>query len=263
METERCHDGRVKASCPHSLILLAITGLTCALLAAMCAAGSGLGTAWHWWDFRKGFVILRYTTYLGIVAVVVSVISAVLSFFKGARAMLLISMAGIFVGVFVVCVPLSWWLIAKRVPPIHDISTDTKNPPRFISILPLRKNAANLSEYAGPEAAKLQHEFYPDIQPVFIALPPTKAFEQALRAVLEMKWQIIDANESQGRIEATATTKWFRFKDDVIIRIERTDGRSRIDIRSVSRVGKSDLGANAKRIRAYIKALKECVPCGT
>jgi uncharacterized protein (DUF1499 family) len=70
-----------------------------------------------------------------------------------------------------------------------------------------------------------------------------------------MGWQIVDANASEGRIEATDTTFWFGFKDDIVIRVAATSGGSRIDVRSVSRVGRSDVGTNAKRIRCYLKRL--------
>ena len=70
-----------------------------------------------------------------------------------------------------------------------------------------------------------------------------------------MGWQIVDANAREGRIEATATTFWFGFKDDVVVRIVPAPGGSRVDVRSVSRVGVSDVGANAKRVRDFLQKL--------
>jgi uncharacterized protein (DUF1499 family) len=76
-------------------------------------------------------------------------------------------------------------------------------------------------------------------------------------AARSLGWQVIDANEKEGRIEATDTTFWFGFKDDIVVRITPTAGGSRIDVRSVSRVGRSDLGTNAKRVRGYLKKIQQ------
>jgi uncharacterized protein (DUF1499 family) len=87
-----------------------------------------------------------------------------------------------------------------------------------------------------------------------VGIPPEQTYENALAAARRMKWQIVEGNRQEGRIEATATTRWFGFKDDVVIRIVPTAGNgSRLDIRSVSRVGKTDVGANACRIRDFRK----------
>ena len=142
-------------------------------------------------------------------------------------------------------------------PPIHDITTDTENPPSFISILQLRKGAQNPAGYGGPNIAAQQRAAYPDITSEILALPPDQAFERAYRTARRMGWQIIDRNMEEGRIEATDTTSWFGFKDDIVIRVTPVDNGSRVDIRSVSRVGRSDVGTNARRIRKYLKLLTE------
>jgi uncharacterized protein (DUF1499 family) len=77
-----------------------------------------------------------------------------------------------------------------------------------------------------------------------------------------MQWEIVATDSSAGRIEATATTRVFRFKDDVVIRIRPRDSGSRLDIRSVSRIGGSDLGKNASRIRDFIARLRESIAPG-
>jgi uncharacterized protein (DUF1499 family) len=116
----------------------------------------------------------------------------------------------------------------------------------------LRKDAPNSAEYGGPEIAAKQRAAYPDIRTIEVGIPTAKAYENALEVARQMGWRIVDGNPSEGRIEATATTRWFGFKDDVVIRIAPTPGNwSRLDIRSVSRVGISDVGANACRIRSF------------
>ena len=147
--------------------------------------------------------------------------------------------------------------LAGGAPPIHDITTDTNDPPLFVDILPLRAGARNSAAYGGSEIAALQHAAYGDIVPVDLAIPVAAAFERALATANAMGWAIVATDSSAGRIEATATTRVFRFKDDVVIRIRPRDGGSRLDIRSVSRIGSSDLGKNASRIREFMVHLGE------
>jgi uncharacterized protein (DUF1499 family) len=141
-------------------------------------------------------------------------------------------------------------------PPIHDITTDTEDPPQYVAVLPLRANAPNKTVYGGDKVAALQRKAYPDLQPVTLNVPPREAFDRALATVREMGWDLVAGDAAAGRIEATDTTFWMGFKDDVVIRVRATDGGSQIDVRSLSRVGGGDVGTNAKRIRAYLDALK-------
>jgi uncharacterized protein (DUF1499 family) len=145
------------------------------------------------------------------------------------------------------------------VPPIHDITTDTQNPPHFDAILPLRQNTPNSAQYGGESVAAQQRQAYPDIQPALLEASPEKAFDAALASARELGWKIVATDTQQGRIEATDTTLWFGFKDDVVIRISPNDGGSRVDMRSVSRVGRSDIGKNAERIRNFMEALRRRV----
>lgn len=144
----------------------------------------------------------------------------------------------------------------RSLPHIHDITTDTADPPEFVAVLPLRADAPNPPEYAGEEIAVQQRAAYPDIQPLRLPLAPVQAFERALATADSQGWHIVAAALPEGRIEATATTFWFGFKDDVVIRVTPDNGGSRIDMRSKSRVGGSDVGANAARIRAFFADLE-------
>ena len=133
--------------------------------------------------------------------------------------------------------------------------TDTQDPPEYVAVLPLRVNAPNTTVYGGERIASRQREAYPDLQPLILNDPPPRAFERARATVDEMGWDLVVADAAAGRIEATDTTFWFGFKDDVVIRVRPADGGSRVDVRSLSRVGGGDAGTNAKRIRAYLDAL--------
>ena len=146
--------------------------------------------------------------------------------------------------------------IARMVPPIHDVTTDTANPPRFVDIIPLRAKAVNSAVYEGDKIAVLQVKAYPDIQPLVLSTLPDETFDRALMSARKLKWNIVATNRSEGRIEATDTTFWMGFKDDIVIRIAANDTGSRLDIRSESRVGKGDFGKNADRIRKFFKVFK-------
>ena len=143
--------------------------------------------------------------------------------------------------------------IGPAKPAIHDITTDTDDPPPFVAVVPL--NTPGRTDYEGEVIAAQQRQAYPDLEPVMLDDPPREAFERALAAVYRMRWQLVEADEPAGRIEATDTTFWFGFKDDVVIRVRPAGGGSRIDVRSLSRVGGGDAGTNAARIRDYVEAL--------
>jgi uncharacterized protein (DUF1499 family) len=148
-------------------------------------------------------------------------------------------------------------MILREVPMINDITTDTDNPPQFDAVLKLRKNALNPVEYGGREVAKQQHKAYPDILPLVLDQTPAQAFEHSLAAAKNLGWKIVSENKEKGLIEATDTTFWFGFADDIVIRISPQDKGCRIDLRSLSRVGKSDVGTNAKRVRKFLEAVQQ------
>jgi uncharacterized protein (DUF1499 family) len=141
---------------------------------------------------------------------------------------------------------------------IHDISTDTEAPPPFIAVLPAREAAhAAPADHAGARLASLQRAAYPDIVPLILALPPDEAYRRALATAEAMpRWTIVASDPAARRIESSARTRWIGFTDDVVIRVTPSGAGSRVDMRSLSRVGQGDLGANAKRIRTYLTALR-------
>ncbi len=148
----------------------------------------------------------------------------------------------------------------KALPKIHDITTDRENPPIFQAVQPLRKATDNTLDYEGEAVAKLQQISYPNLAPLDTGLDSQKSFQVSLELAKELGWEVIAADNERGRLEAVDTTLLWGFKDDVVIRISETDIGSRIDLRSVSRVGLSDLGANAKRIQAFIDLFRSRYP---
>ena len=110
--------------------------------------------------------------------------------------------------------------------------------------------------YGGPAIAAQQKKAYPDLKPAVLGVPPAQAFDRAVDAAKKQGWEIVAAVPAAGRIEATDTTRWFGFKDDVVIRVRPEGAGSRVDVRSVSRVGRGDVGTNARRIRGFLDALR-------
>ena len=236
----------------------ATLGFVLSAIGITAAMGAGAGVRTALWDFRLGFRILNWAAYFGIAGTMLSLAGAILGRPGKGRRGFPLAVAGTVIGALSFGVPGNWYRIAKEAPMIHDITTDTENPPVFVSVLALRKNAPNSAVYGGPEIAARQHAAYPDIRPLVSDLPPASAFERSLSVARQMGWNIVDENPAEGRIEATATTRWFGFKDDVVIRIAPSAGAgSRVDIRSVSRVGRSDVGTNARRVRAFLRKFAE------
>jgi uncharacterized protein (DUF1499 family) len=159
----------------------------------------------------------------------------------------------------VAAVPWGYQQKAAGLPKIHDITTDPESPPGMMALLPHRQGAQNLPMYAGKVVATQQKRAYPDIEPIVLKVPPAKAFDRVRAAVKRMGWTVVSsippAPNQDGRIEAYDRTFWFGFTDDVVIRVRPAPGGSRVDIRSASRVGQHDLGANAARVRAFMAAL--------
>lgn len=144
-----------------------------------------------------------------------------------------------------------------RVPVIHDITTDTDDPPAFVALLPLREGAESPAEYDGPEAARRQKAGYPDLAPLRVPQPPAEVLPAAAAIAEEQGWAVQLVAPAEGRLEALAMTKWFGFTDDVVVRVRPDGSGSVVDIRSKSRIGRSDLGANAARIRTFLAALTD------
>lgn len=207
-------------------------------------------------QFPLGIAFFRYGIFAFAAAGVVAFPGTLFNTFVQKHRRAGIAMATLLVSVFVVYQAQSLMNKAKSLPRIHDISTDTEDPPRFQAVVALRQGVAANDLAFDPRNIPLQKTAYPDVQPVFLTQPISQAFELALKAARAMGWKIIHHSEAEGLIEATDTTLFFGFKDDVAIRLRRLDEQTRIDVRSVSRVGLSDIGANADRILTYLEKVK-------
>ncbi len=238
---------------PYPVIALIGFGLT--VLAALAAVLSGVGSRLGWWYFGTGFIILIAAAGIGLLGALADAASAVVVRGPAAKHIFIIALLGVVIGLLATGIPAYWVRAAYRMPAIHDITTDMNDPPAFVAIMPLRQDAANPATYGGAKVAAAQKEAYPDIRPLILPMSVRSAFPRALEEAKKMGWTIVAADPAEGRIEATAETFWFGFTDDIVVRVRPDDFGSRVDVRSVSRVGLSDLGTNARRIMMYLRAL--------
>ncbi|WP_243372242.1 DUF1499 domain-containing protein [Geotalea sp. SG265] len=243
-----------RCSVPRVLVL---SGLGLAVAAGLVEISAGIGNRLGWWHFRTGFDLLRFSVYGGIAGALLAMAGGFAAGPRRYPAMSALAVLAAIVGLAVAAVPISFRIKAKQLPVIHDITTDTVHPPEFVAILPLRKEAPNPAAYGGPAVAEQQQKAYGDLRTEVLELPYEKAFTRALAAAREAGWKIVAAEPAAGRIEATDTTFWFGFTDDIVIRLQAAGARTPLDIRSVSRVGKSDVGKNAERIRSYLASLRK------
>ena len=203
----------------------------------------------------NAFVLLRWGAYGGAAAAAAALIACVVAYRRRARARLLLSVVALIGGLAAVTIPYQWQRAARNTPPIHDITTDLEKPPTFDAVTRLRTDASNSLERP-PILADQQRKGYPDLAPITLPIPPADAFDRALAAAQQAGWIMVTADKSSGRIEATDTTRWFGFKDDIVVRLTPWGSGTRVDLRSASRVGTGDTGTNARRIRKYLDSLK-------
>lgn len=229
--------------------------LALAAMAGLVLILSGPGARFGLWEFRFGFQLMRWAVYLAGAS---AALALILLFFKQQRKSSSVALiSALLLAGITAYIPWSQLQKARSLPRIHDISTDVVDVPAFIEIAPLRADAPNPVAYAGPETARQQQQAYPDIQTHTSAVDVQTTFEASLAVVESMGWTLVSADASEGRIEASDTTFWYGFVDDVVIRIRTQDGQTQVDIRSKSRVGMSDVGKNAQRIRAFLAELDQ------
>ncbi len=251
----------------HVARLAALVGVLTPLWLALAA----LGTKWGWWDWRAGLQQVPLNMLVMVFVVALCALYAVLVVRPwGGRLLTAVGFLAPLVTIGAIFVLMVAPGMSK--PPIHDINTDPAAAVQpSAALLAARKDAANpidsplskalpdnprFQQWAGKTVAAAQGEAYPTIAPVILAVQPAEAFQKAEALVRSRGWTVVTADAATGSIEATAETFWYGFKDDVLIRVTAEGAGSRVDIRSVSRVGLSDLGANAARVEALIADLK-------
>jgi uncharacterized protein (DUF1499 family) len=233
---------------------LVTLGLVLAALCALAAVFSGIGYQMKLWHYGTGFLIIKVSFWISIAALVLSVFGLAIS--RKTQSVVVMGVIGILVGGTTVYLPLSYKEMVDMHPYIHDITTDTENPPQFVVVASIRGPGDHPVTYDGPEVAAKQKAAYPDLKTLVVQAPAEKVFKAADEVIKDMGMEIVDASEPELRIEATSTSLLYGFKDDMVVRITAADGSTRVDVRSKSRVGRSDLGQNANRIRKFLLRLK-------
>jgi uncharacterized protein (DUF1499 family) len=249
--------------------LVLVLGAGSILLALIGALGSG----WGLWHFSFGFRLLMAALAAGVLAILIGAFIGWRAKRKGVIAPRPLRWLGMALGGAFAVYMLSMVYTARSVPAIHDISTDLADPPQY-KMLALREDYLdNIPGIDDPEMrglnplqrwAAIHAKSYGDIRSVRIAMPVADTIAKAERIAKERGWEIVLADPVEGRLEATDTTRFFRFKDDVVLRVRPADDgtASIIDMRSISRVGQSDLGVNAKRVRAFLADMAGTNPAG-
>ena len=232
---------------------VAMIALLIAILTIIVVVLSSMGFRMEWWGYGSSLKILRAAVVGGVTAIVLSVLGIFMTWPGRGRRGFVISIIALLIVGATLTTPLYWSYSKSKLPPIQDISTDLETPPEFW-------DAPTSRIYPGIAVAKQQLAAYPDIQPVTFSSPMDQVFEQAVALVEERGWKLVAAELEEGRIEATVTTFWYGFKDDVVVRLTKVDAGVRVDMRSASRFGSGgDGGSNANRIREFLAALQKQV----
>jgi uncharacterized protein (DUF1499 family) len=231
-------------------------GLGIAVVSLLLLPAGAFGYRSELVPLTTAFALLAGGTLAGAVAALVSAVGLVGSLGRGWRRGVTLGASGLAISVVTFGLPARQIVTARGLPAIHDITTDTADAPVFVAVLPLRADALNAAEY-DPSLAAAQRGAYPELTPLVLEAPPSEVFARVLAAVESMGWTLVAADDGAGRIEATDTTFWFGFKDDVVVRLRPAGAGTRVDVRSVSRVGVGDVGANAARIRALLRRLTD------
>lgn len=236
---------------PNRLVWLAVIML---VVSVALMAGSGPSYRMEWLSLGSAFSLLRRGAQLALGAGVLGLVALLVALVCRRWRIGLTSLLVTFLAMALLAMPLQMQQTARRVPPIHDITTDVTDPPAFETLAPAREAAPNAVDYPGESTASQQKRAYPNLGPLTLRLPPAQVLAAAESTARDQGWEI--ASVDDDRIEATATTRWFGFKDDIVIRLAETPQGVRVDVRSASRLGKSDLGTNAARVQTYLEALK-------
>jgi uncharacterized protein (DUF1499 family) len=248
--------------------LVFITAIGSVLAGLIGPVGAGIGA----WGYSLGLSILSYSFFGALIAIVMGVFGFV-GRKKAIKPPRLLLITGMAIATAYAGWLLNYAIIGRSVPAIHDISTDLADPPEFKS---LAIRADNFDQIPGAEDSAmrgmtpqqrwetLHRGSYGDIRSVRINQPVAAVIEKANRLAKARGWEVALVSPAEGRLEATETSRLFRFKDDVVLRVRPTENGagSIVDMRSISRVGKSDIGVNAKRVKSFLADLSGTVTAG-
>jgi uncharacterized protein (DUF1499 family) len=211
-------------------------------------------------EIRPALVTFAASLALAILALVLA-FAGFVSIWKDGLLGMGASLSAIGIAILLLAYPTYIAVKARNLPWIYDITTDPIDPPRYDTLAKARPRDANPIVYPGLTAAEQQLESYPDIEPLDADIDTRSAYNAALTVINRRRWRVVEARapdkgRQEGRIEAVARTAIMGFRDDVIVRVRPFEGGARVDIRSSSRYGAFDFGANAARIRSLIEDIE-------
>ena len=226
--------------------------------AALALAVLGLAGPLHrlGLSLDTAYAIVLWSSHGGGVIALAAIVVAVLAYRARAWLRLAVAVLAVIAGLTGFAIGFVEYGRERHSPAIHDITTDLENPPTFSAVTARRGDAPNTLDRT-PQLAALQREGYADLAPITVQTTPAQTFDRALAVAQSHGWEIVTADKSSGRIEATHTTPWFGFVDDVVVRLTAWGSGTRVDVRSVSRSGIGDAGRNADRIRGFLKELQK------
>ena len=229
------------------LVHLAVWGLRLALIAPVIMLIAGGLYRLRFVDFQIALLAFAIAVLIAGLAALFGLVGAVL----GGHGKTTRAVTALVVALLVLVAPLNTVRQGAGVPMIHDITTDLEDPPIFVEV-PRKRSIGDNSLDIDAEVLAAQKAYYTDIGPTMLPMAKREAFALVREAVDAFDWVVHAENANLGYIEATASTPFFGFRDDVIIRVTEDTGGARVDMRSASRVGLSDLGVNAGRIRDFM-----------
>lgn len=244
--------------------LVTWTALLLGVGAVVAALVAAIGSATEVWGFRAGLTSLRYFFWIAVAGAVLGLIGLIMA--RRRAKLLLANLVALVVALGFVLYLGNLVRTAKSVPAIHDVATDLEDLPQFARLKVRADNLEKIPDEDKPELKLLPPEerwkalhraYYGDLKTVRLPTPPAATVRRAAALARERGWDVVTVDEAAGTVEATETSRFFRFKDDVVLRVRPAPGGgSLVDMRSISRVGGSDVGMNAKRVRGFLTDLK-------
>jgi hypothetical protein len=204
----------------------------------------------------SAFAMVRWSAYIALAGAALSLAVVFWSRRKSRKGATAVASIGLVAGILTAAIGYGWLRVALNAPLLHDVSTDLENPPVFEAVLAHRPESSH-SLVRTREVDLLQRQHYPDLAPLVIPQPARLVFDRARLVADNQGWTIVASDPAAGRIEATDTTKWFGFTDDIVVRLTAWGTGTRVDIRSASRSGATDTGTNARRVQRFLAALQQ------
>jgi len=204
----------------------------------------------------SAFAVVRWSAYVALAGSLLSAGAVAWARRKNQRGPTAVAAIGVLLGILTAAVGYGSLRNALSAPPVHDITTDLENPPAFTAVV-ARRPAGSHPLARTRDVDQLQRQYYPDLEPLVLPLPKGVVFDRARLVADNQGWTIVASDPAAGRIEATDTTWWFGFTDDIVVRLTAWGTGTRVDVRSASRRGSTDTGTNARRVQRFLAALQQ------